>query len=141
MTLPAVGKARHHLRDTIRALLESGEVSYSALVASGAITNGTLGRVVSDEGQDVRLEQLDWLAAALDMDPWQLLHPDTEVAQFSKQALKIARKMDSLPPEVRDQAYALFVQAVDFANVAPPPAAPASAPSTAKPKRLRRVHR
>jgi hypothetical protein len=113
-------------------------------VASGAVTNGTLGRIVSDEGQDVRLEQLDWLAHALSVEPWQLLHPDPEVSAFSADALKIARAMDDLPPEKRAGAHALFVQAVDFGNPKPTSngqdGAP-NAPAAVKPIRLRRVVR
>jgi DNA-binding Xre family transcriptional regulator len=143
--LPIMGKpAKIRLRDAIKRLFDGGRTSFNALVASGAVTNGTLGRIVSDDGQDVRLEQLDWLAHALSVEPWQLLHPDPEVSAFSADALKIARAMDDLPPEKRAAAHAVFVQAVEFGN--PKPAsngkdgAP-SAPAAVKPIRLRRVVR
>jgi DNA-binding Xre family transcriptional regulator len=143
--LPEMGKpAKIRLRDAIKRLFDGGRTSFNALVASGAVTNGTLGRIVSDDGQDVRLEQLDWLAHALSVEPWQLLHPDPEVSAFSADALKIARAMDDLPPEKRAAAHAVFVQAVEFGN--PKPAsngkdgAP-SAPAAVKPIRLRRVVR
>jgi DNA-binding Xre family transcriptional regulator len=130
--------ARISLRDTIKRLIASGRISYKQLVASKAVTNGTLGRIVSDEGQDVRLEQLDWLAQALNCEPWQLLHPDPQVGALSAEALRIARAMDDLPIERRAQAHALFVQAVEFGN---PGANGASAPGAEKPIRLRHVSR
>jgi DNA-binding Xre family transcriptional regulator len=150
-TLPLMGQpARKRLRDAIKRLIEEGLTSYTALVKSGAVKGSTLSRVLSEDGQDVRLEQLDWLAHALRCEPWQLLHPDPDMAELSPDAMKIARKMDQLPEEQRARAYALFVQAVDFAN--PPPAPPepgasngadgaANAPGTAKPIRLRHVSR
>jgi DNA-binding Xre family transcriptional regulator len=143
--------ARIWLRNNIKRLLSSGGTTHRALVATGAVTNGTLGRITGEEGQDVRLEQLDWLAQALSCEPWQLIHPDPDMAELSSDAMKIARKMDQLPEEQRARAYALFVQAVDFANPAPPaPPEPgasngkdgaASAPGTARPMRLRHVNR
>jgi DNA-binding Xre family transcriptional regulator len=137
--------ARDWLRKNIKRLIDSGGTTYRALVATGAVTNGTLGRIASEEGQDVRLEQLDWLAQALNCEPWQLIHPDPQVAGFSADALRIARAMDDLPPEKRAAAHAVFVQAVEFANPptkAPePPDATPSAPAASRPIRLRHVSR
>lgn len=133
--------ARHRLRDNIRRLLDEKEVTYTALVESGAVTNGALGRIISDEGQSVNLRQLDMLAEALDVEPWQLLHPDFEVSRLSHFGVLAGQKLDELPEELRPPAYALFVQQVNFGNTGAAPAAPASAPGTRKPKRLRPVHR
>jgi DNA-binding Xre family transcriptional regulator len=137
--------ARIRLRDNIKMLIDEHRTTHRALVASGAVTNGTLGRITGEEGQDVRLEQLDWLAQALGCEPWQLIHPDFTVAELSADALRIARAMDDLPPEKRAAAHALFVQAVDFAN---PPSSESngkdgapSAPAASRPMRLRHVSR
>lgn len=140
--LPRMGTpARHRLRDALKRLIEQG-VTWNELLESDAVSNGTLGRILGEDGQDVTLRQLDLLAEALDIEPWQLLHPDVDLAGMSKTAMKIARKMDQMEPSVREQAYSLFVQTVDFANVPTTRQADAaSAPSTAKPTRLRRVHR
>jgi hypothetical protein len=127
-------------------MLDEGEFTFSGLVETGALGHGSLARILErDErgrlkGQNVKLEMLDRLAEALDLDPWQLLHPDGDCADFSEQALRIARKMDSLAPEARNRAYAMFVQMVDFGNV-PKPEDGSSDPDTPKPRRLRRVAR
>jgi DNA-binding Xre family transcriptional regulator len=140
--------ARHRLRDTIRHVIDEG-VNYRDLVESGAVTNGALGRIRADEGQNVMLDQLDRLAEALDMEPWQLLHPDFETAQFSKYALLAAHKIDQQPPELRAQLYQLLQQLADFGNAereageaaVASGADVASAPAAQRPKRVRRVHR
>lgn len=139
--------ARHRLRDTIRFLTEHGRASFGDFVKVDAAKKSSLARIKGEDGQNVTLNQLDLLATALGVEPWQLLHPDGEAATLSDAALKIARKMDDLPPELRERAYALFVQAVDFANPSPPDpphnggAGAASAHDSVTPKRLRRVHR
>lgn len=142
-TLPSMGSsAKERLRDNIRLLLERGETTWEELLESGAVTNGTLGRIVEDDGQNVRLSVLDALAYALKVEPWQLLHPDFEIANLAGPALKIARKMETIREDHQERVYAKFVQDVDFANVPlkpeDPPAA-ASAPGKMRPRRLRRV--
>jgi len=139
-------KAKERLSQCLNRLLEEGRTTFTELVKSGGVTNGTLGRILSEEGQNIQLETLDDLAAALQVEPWQLLHPDGEVASMSKDALKIARKMESLNPAIRDTAYALWVQRVDFENEQqpPPPEPPNGAPSAPdkkQPIRVRRVRR
>jgi DNA-binding Xre family transcriptional regulator len=141
--------ARHRLRDTIRHILDEAGVDYRELIESGAVTNGALGRIRSDEGQNVMLDQLDRLAEALDLEPWQLLHPDFETAQFSKYALLAAHKIDQHPPEFRAQLYQLLQQLADFGNAereageaaGPSAADAANAPAAQRPRRVRRVHR
>jgi hypothetical protein len=135
-------KARHRLRDNIRRLIEIGAVPYTAWLASGAVTNGAMSRIVGPDGQNVRIDQLDLLAEALGVEPWQLLHPDIEVSTLSRQAMKIALEMDSLKPEARDAAYALFVQQVEFGNVRQEPRADVpNGHVVPRPRPLRKVHR
>lgn len=137
-------RARHRLRDTIKRLFAEGETTFGAIVESGALPTTTLARVISADGHNVGIDALDGLAEALQVEPWQLLHPDLDVAELSRYAILAAQKMDELPEEVRARAYALFVQQVDFGNVptTPPPApVAASAPGKKKPRKLRPVHR
>jgi hypothetical protein len=138
--------AQAQLAETLRRMLDEGEFGFKELVAASAVGNGTLGRILEKDahehllGYNVQLSTLDKLAEALCVQPWQLLHPDGELASFSEQALKIARKMDSLPADLRERAYWLFVQQIDFANVPKPEDAP-SAPGRKQPRKLRRVSR
>lgn len=139
--------ARIQLRDNLARVLRDRIARFGALVESNAVTKSTLDRIIDEEGQSVRLDQLDWLAEALQVEPWQLLHPDFDTALLSEWAMKIARKMDSLPEGVRRRAYSRFAHDVDFANEAADEARAereadsASAPDTLKPRRLRRVDR
>lgn len=127
-------------------MLDDQEFTFGALVETGALGHGSLARILQEDehgrliGQNIKLEMLDRLAEALDVEPWQLLHPDGDLADFSEPALRIARFMDSLAPEVRNRAYALFVQQIDFGNVPRVDDAP-NAHDGRKPKRLRRVAR
>lgn len=68
--------AQLRLRDTLKRMLRVGETTYSDLLESGAISHGSLTRVISDAGEPVTLAQLDRLAHALGLEPWQLLHPE-----------------------------------------------------------------
>jgi DNA-binding Xre family transcriptional regulator len=138
--------AQQQLAETLRRMLDEGEFGFKELVAASAVGNGTLGRILQEDGEgrlageNVRLATLDKLAESLGVQPWQLLHPDGELAGFSNVAIRIARAMDDLAPEYRERAYALFVQQVDFANV-PKAADAASAPVVKPPRKLRRVDR
>jgi DNA-binding Xre family transcriptional regulator len=129
--------ARIRLRDTIKKVIASG-VSYTDVWESGAISSSNLARVISPEGHNVRLEQLDYLAQALDVEPWQLLHPDFTLATLSEHALRAARKIDCLPADKREAAYALLAYNLDF--LAPQGDGP-SAPDSGRPIRVRHVHR
>jgi transcriptional regulator with XRE-family HTH domain len=119
------------------------------LVRTNAVTRTTLARIVREDGQTVDLDQLDWIAEAFGVEPWQLLHPDFDTAMLSAWAMKIARKMEDVPAPLRARVYARFVQDADFANQAveavaaepPPEDEPANAPGTLKPRRLRQVRR
>lgn len=141
--------ARIQLRDNIRRVLDEGAAGFMDLVRTNAVTKSTLARIRSDEGQCIDLDQLDDIAHAFSVEPWQLLHPDFDAALLTEWAMKIARKMEDVPEALRPAAYARFVQDVDFANRAaaaaradPAPADDgASAPGIVKPRRLRRVHR
>lgn len=137
--------AQAQLAETLRRMLDEGAFGFKELVAASSIGNGTMGRILQEDGdgrllgENVRLATLDKLAESIGVEPWQLLHPDGDLAAFSPAALKIARAMDDLPQELRERAYALFVQQVDFANARPADAP--SAPAVKPPRKLRRVDR
>jgi len=142
-------KAQIRLRDTLKALIEKGVASHQLIVKdAGAVSNGSFYRIVSKEGQGITLDKLDQIAEALHREPWQLLHPDPEFTSFSSTALKIARKMDSIRPEMREKLYAVFVQMADFDNVQEQrpeaeaqPEAPANGHAEKKPKTAQKARR
>lgn len=139
--------ARHLLRDNLRRLLDERVARFTDLVQTGAVSKSTLARLRDEDGQSCDLDQLDAIAYALQVEPWQLLHPDFDTAVLSEWAMKVARKMEDVPEGIKPRAYARFVQDVDFANAAVAEALgekkdePASAPGTVKPRRLRRLPR
>jgi transcriptional regulator with XRE-family HTH domain len=142
-------KAKLQLRDNLRRAFDEGVARFTELVRTDAVKRSTLARIVSEEGQTVDLDQLDWIAEAFGVEPWQLLHPDFDTAMLTAWALQIARKMEGVPEPLRARVYARFVQDADFATQAveavrtepPPEDVPANAPGTLKPRRLRRVLR
>lgn len=142
-------KAKLQLRDNIRRALDEGVTRFNELVRTDAVTKTTLARIKREEGQPITLDQLDWIAQAFGVEPWQLLHPDFDTAMLTAWSMRIARKMEDVPEALRARVYARFVQDADFANQAveaariepPPEVDEASARGTLKPRRLRRVHR
>lgn len=64
------------LRDNVKALLKSGIGPKSQLQLGGKPGTGgqpTIGRIVSDEGENTRLGVISAIAAAYNLEAWQLL--------------------------------------------------------------------
>ena len=63
------------------------------------------------------LQNLEVLAKAMNMQPWQLLHPGEAVVRLSEEALEIAQLVDGFASvEQRQQALRFFEQLKLFAN-------------------------
>lgn len=146
--------ARLRLRDFLRRKIarQGAEATYSKLVDEGVVANSKLGRLKGESGENTTLKTLDNLAKFFGVEPWELLHPDSETAseitRLSAAALQTARKVNDLPTEeLQEQAYALLLQAIDFQNAArqqrggQQAADASSAHDTSKPKTPRPVPR
>lgn len=74
-----IGKAaftvRAILRQNLKALMESGRgpKSQAALRGKTGVAQATIGRILSDEGENSGIETVERLAKAYDMEGWQLL--------------------------------------------------------------------
>ena len=92
---------RELLRDAVNEAIGAGRATHRKMVASGAISNGALGRLhnLNGVGENVGIDTLDLLADHLNLEPWQLLHPrshGTAIPTATDRANDIARAFDDL---------------------------------------------
>lgn len=71
-------KARQNLRDNVNALMEERGWKSNAPIIKASdkrLTNGTLGRIRSPQGENAKLSQVEELANVFEVEPHELLAP------------------------------------------------------------------
>lgn len=111
------------LRDKVNALMAArGWTSNRQLIEASQkrLTNGTLGRLRSQEGENVRLTVLEDLSQAFGVEPWELLAAPTDPAERAPMVGEpdwrtIARTLASLHPHQAKRVELLdFCRRVDL---------------------------
>jgi DNA-binding Xre family transcriptional regulator len=127
-------KLKDVLWENISALIEARQTNARRVSVEAKIGAATMHRLKS-EGTSARLDVLERVADALNVEPWQLLKPPSEVA-YSEEALELAALFDALPNEferAKANALARLVLAGQL-PLAPLPQEPAPAPASSAPR-------
>jgi hypothetical protein len=118
-------RARDILARNLTRLIETGQTSFARLVKAEAGTSGTISRI-RNATSSAGVDQLDRLGYALDLEAWQLLHPDSGISEMGPEYRsvleEIGRKLAALPPAALQRAAALCAYALDVALKESPPA-------------------
>lgn len=91
LSMPDMGNAsRITVADNIRLLMDLRGLNKHTLSLKSGVSNRMIGKMLADDGSAPTTATLDKIAAALDVQPWQLLVPDGHNnAALSKNAEKV----------------------------------------------------
>lgn len=124
----------------VSALMERkyGRINLSKLSSEGKFSQSTASRLKEGE-TSVGVDILDKCASVLGAQPWQLLHPDFDIANpvssvsHSPLAEDLAKQLDLIQDQkARERAYALATQVLTLAAYSAPDTEQAPAPSPKK---------
>jgi transcriptional regulator with XRE-family HTH domain len=127
-------KLKDVLWENIAALLEARQTNARRVAAEAKIGPATMHRLKS-EGTSARLDVLERVADALNVEVWQLLKPPSETA-YTEEALELAALFDALPNEFERAKANALTRLVLAGQIPPPPVlyAPEPAPAPSRPR-------
>lgn len=109
-------RARDLLAECLNRIIRSKHATGRQLVAKGILSNGTLGRIRHAQ-DNVGIDVIDRFAEYLQVEPWQVIHPDPRVAELSAEAIEAARQLDTLADtELKRKVLAAWMQALEIAR-------------------------
>lgn len=112
-------RARDILAANVNRMIDAGETSLLALVRHGAGSLGTVSRIRNAQSS-AGVDQLDSMGHALDLEPWQLIHPEPALAGMGAEhravLLEVGRRLAAIPAEGLEKAAALLAFALDSAT-------------------------